>query len=195
LFVGKSNEDLMISKSFEGSKVSLRLLMFQAYFLTNVARIPGKSISKISQEYDKRFGHPTSEQKEMLQNAIFKIQKVNNYVEFFRSMNVQVTKSMKDILKISHDNSVAKGYHKVRFGKFSLSSKSWCRMLDYVEEDSSSTSKNLEKKEIMEPGWENVPSKTKRFTKINQPNTLPKEVKVKKNQKVDQNYYSVFVEN
>jgi hypothetical protein len=164
--------------------------MFQAYFLTKVARVPGKSISKISQEYDMRFGHPTSQQKEMLQNAIFKIQKVDDYKEFFESMNVQLTKSMKDILKISHDNSVAKGYHKVRFGKYSLSTKPWCRVLN-DEEDSSTSTTTSEKKEIGE--WETIPSKTKKFTKKTQSNTQRMEEKVlKKNEKVDQNHFSVL---
>lgn len=74
-----------LEKSFECSKVGLHLIMFHMHFL-RVSRTDGKkmlNLQEIADQYDKRFGKTAPKMQEELQGEIFKIQKTNNYEQFF----------------------------------------------------------------------------------------------------------------
>jgi hypothetical protein len=101
-------------KSFKAVNVSLRLLMFQIYFLTNVAnRKAGETLQTLAERYDKRFGLPTDQQQQQLQQAVFDLMKVNDYFGFFEKAQLPLPseQTLHEVLRQSVNSSIEKRYH------------------------------------------------------------------------------------
>jgi len=73
---------------FAASQTSLRLLMFQVYFLTSVGR-RGQNPASQLQNYNKSLGRPSEVQKRALQGACKNILRVTSWDEFFDRVLVQ----------------------------------------------------------------------------------------------------------
>ena len=103
-----------IEKTFDAQIVSLRLLMFQAYFLSNVSRPKGKSWREMLLHYNETFGTPSLQNKIALHQHCLDIMNVNNFFLFFKYIYVDVpnskflTKVLKDSIRFSYE----KGYHR-----------------------------------------------------------------------------------
>jgi hypothetical protein len=79
--------------SWECQAVGARLLMFHVFFLEKVTgrgQVDGPELLDIAYEYDQRYGKPTKEIQEAMQQAIFEIQEVSSYEEFFNYVGVPV---------------------------------------------------------------------------------------------------------
>jgi len=102
-----------LQRTFHGRIVSLRLLMFQAYFLCNVARPAGESLGASLARYNRQFGQPTEPQKEGLVRACRGILKVSSWSEFYGAMgfetpsNEELAGELCEAVRQSHDC----GYH------------------------------------------------------------------------------------
>eukprot|EP01080_Neovahlkampfia_damariscottae_P004544 gene4544-7928_t len=84
LFENSKDEEI-IKTSLKSTMVSRRFIMFNVYFLIQYGcGNSGRKLNEIAMEYDKRFGHPTLDEKEKLQKATFHIQKINNYEDYFK---------------------------------------------------------------------------------------------------------------
>jgi len=100
--------------SFDGSKTSLRLLMFQVYFLEKIGRPPNILPPSIVKEYDSRFGRPTSQMCVALQQHCKRILSTNNWPEFFKLVSIQQPSPqlLDGLLRDAIQNSRQKGYHR-----------------------------------------------------------------------------------
>jgi len=78
-----------LRRTFRGRVTSLRLIMFQAYFLNFVARPAGESLSAALARYNSQFGQPTVPQKEGLVQACHGILKVDSWSEFYSALELQ----------------------------------------------------------------------------------------------------------
>ncbi|KAL3909591.1 MAG: hypothetical protein SGILL_008029 [Bacillariaceae sp.] len=106
--------DYRLTETFQGTKTSLRLLMFQVYFMSEIGRPAGSNgPTDVLKTYDQRLGCPTTKQKEDLQLACKRILAVNNWPEFFMRCGVPLLPQGKlaEILFQAVRNSAAKGYH------------------------------------------------------------------------------------
>lgn len=128
LWISKANKDLGLvdpeydsekeqvraQKSFATAQVSLRLLMFHVYFLCNVAnRQPGQTLQTLADIYDSRYGLPTEEQQQALQDAVFDLQKVQDYNGFFEKVHLPLPSErvLHDLLRQCVNESYDKKYH------------------------------------------------------------------------------------
>lgn len=115
--LSKISDEELISKSFDATLVSLRLIMFHVHFLLNIARPNNASLDEIAKQYDQRYGRPTQKMQEELQNEIFKIQKVDNYSDFFKRVRVNPKLDVPKIIRKCIQNSIEKGYHPSSFAE------------------------------------------------------------------------------
>ena len=101
-----------INTTFKTSIVARRLMMFQAYFLTNISKPNGKTWKDLLSEYELTMGTPSSEQKLDLHRRCKKILQVDNFEDFFEFcyMNLIDKKELTAILKNAVANSEKKGY-------------------------------------------------------------------------------------
>lgn len=74
---------------FSASQTSLRLAMFQVYFLTTIGRPQGQNPAALLQTYNKSLGRPSESQKVALQKACQSILQVKTWDEFFDRVHVQ----------------------------------------------------------------------------------------------------------
>lgn len=86
---GSVDKNVRLQKTFQGRMTSLRLLMFQAYFLCNVARPSGESLSASLSRYNCQFGQATEPQSEGLMRACRGILKVRSWSEFYAAMGFE----------------------------------------------------------------------------------------------------------
>jgi hypothetical protein len=103
-----------LNETFPAVKTSLRLLMFQVHFLSDVGRPSNsKGPADVLAAYDRRLGCPTTKQKEDLQIACKRILCVNSWREFFERCRVPVPPQQKlaEMLFQAVKNSCEKGYH------------------------------------------------------------------------------------
>jgi len=108
-------DDRRLDRTFGVSITSLRLLMFQVYFISTIGRPSGTSGPfDVLHRYEKRLGKPTTAQKEDLLMNAKKILAVCTWNEFF--VRIGGTVPTKDrligILKYAITSSERKGYHK-----------------------------------------------------------------------------------
>lgn len=105
-----------LQKTFDGTKTSLRLLMFQVFFMSQIGRPSGsRGPEDVLNAYDRRLGRPTPVQKENLQEECKRILEVDNWGEFFTRCNVPLPPrdKLSEMLRQAIRNSFTKGYHHV----------------------------------------------------------------------------------
>ena len=100
-----------MSKTFDASLTSLRLLMFQVHFLTCFKGTGGPA--QTLKQYNQRLGRPTTAQKEDLQTACKEILAVRNWTSVFQRIQHPVPErdALGVMLQQAVVNSRHKGYH------------------------------------------------------------------------------------
>ncbi len=63
-------------KTFEASQVSMRLILFHAYFLNTIAKPKGRTVSLVRRVLDACYGRPSPRMKVLLQKRTKELQKV-----------------------------------------------------------------------------------------------------------------------
>jgi len=99
--------------TFEGRATSLRLLMFQAFFLRSVARPAGESLAASLTRYDRQFGQPTIPQKERLVRACREIVRADGWPEVYKGLGLQMPteQALAEELCMAIPKSRHFGYH------------------------------------------------------------------------------------
>lgn len=124
--------------TFQAAVVSLRLLMFNVWFLTNVAKVPrnhlGGSDCKVQSSlctlacYEESKGLPPGSQVEALQRAVHRICKVSSWQQCFEAVGVEQIPGAElcEWLRHSVLASLRKGYHRPhRFQRKEQKTGSW----------------------------------------------------------------------
>jgi len=109
------SDDRRLAETFIGARTSLRLLMFQVYFMSTIGRPSGTSGPfDVLARYEKRLGKPTTAQKEDLLKNAKEILAVNTWVQFFKRLGGPVPSCPRlvQILRQAVVNSANKGYHR-----------------------------------------------------------------------------------
>ena len=99
--------------TFEASRTSYRILMFQALFSRNARTDPNTSISTIRDELFDRHGAPPKGAATTMAAEVRNIRSVNSWLQFFKVMGIDNMPSDEDFcafLKSSIGESVKKGY-------------------------------------------------------------------------------------
>ena len=107
--------EFRLQRTFEASKTSYRILMFQALF-AKIARPTNTPVSTICDEIFDRHGAPPLGTAELLAKDIRRIQSIDSFPEFFNVMSVEYDPSSTEFpsfLKESMMLSVEKGYSKL----------------------------------------------------------------------------------
>ncbi|KAI8807042.1 hypothetical protein BJ742DRAFT_773537 [Cladochytrium replicatum] len=117
---------IRLTDTFEATSTSLRLLLFQVFFLTRILRPPTRpggppiSLSSVLTTLDKRLGQPPETLITATFNAIGKIQAVNDFRRFFGLLGAGYERTSRDdaceILRKAIRDSAAKGYHRASYG-------------------------------------------------------------------------------
>merc|ERR1712183_1095073 len=109
------SDDRRLTETFTGARTSLRLLMFQVYFMSTIGRPSGTSGPfDVLARYERRLGKPTTAQKEDLVKNAKEILAVNTWVQFFKRLGGPVPSCARvvQILRQAVVNSAKKGYHR-----------------------------------------------------------------------------------
>jgi len=103
-----------MDKTWDATKVSMRLLMFHVYFFTKIARPAGVGLDSVASNYDAFCGRPSSAMKEALQAKCKEILSANSWPDFFRAIGMPVPTPiyLTNWLKQAVQNSARKGYHR-----------------------------------------------------------------------------------
>ncbi|KAL8796866.1 MAG: hypothetical protein Q9195_000949 [Heterodermia aff. obscurata] len=107
--------EFRMQRTFEASKTSYRILMFQALF-AKIARPTNTPISTICDEIFDRHGAPPLGTAELLAKDIRQLQSIDSFPEFFKVMGVEYdpgSTEFPSFLKESITLSVKKGYSKL----------------------------------------------------------------------------------
>jgi hypothetical protein len=86
---GPVSDQDRLQLTFRGRITSLRLIMFQSYFLNFVARPCGESLSDALSRYNCQFGQPTEPQKDCLVQACRGILNVKSWSEFYGALGLE----------------------------------------------------------------------------------------------------------
>jgi ubiquitin-protein ligase len=119
----KVNDQVRIDKSFQATTVSMRLLMFQIFFLTRIGRPRDLSIKQIAANYDVFYGMPPRASKmKFLQHAkrLFQVEQITDVLYNIGARGKELTEArLARWLRDCVANSARKGYHtdKTGFGK------------------------------------------------------------------------------
>jgi hypothetical protein len=111
---GQGADPVRIQKSFEASIVSQRLAMFHAYFLEEIARPRGMSLSTVAERGDLLYGKASLHQKIKFRQGVQAIMDVRGYQNMLRQCGFRAVPSdeqLTDLLKQSVRNSLFKRYH------------------------------------------------------------------------------------
>eukprot|EP01113_Clastostelium_recurvatum_P019316 TRINITY_DN2277_c1_g1_i8.p1 TRINITY_DN2277_c1_g1~~TRINITY_DN2277_c1_g1_i8.p1 ORF type:complete len:1241 (-),score=385.36 TRINITY_DN2277_c1_g1_i8:37-3759(-) len=102
-----------LRKTFEATHVSNHLCMFHVYFLDNVARPPGVSLSKVKELLHSRYGKPTWAMKDRLMREVKAMLKVDTWAGFFQYVHMPVPsdRALERWLWFANKNSIRKRYH------------------------------------------------------------------------------------
>ena len=109
-----------LQRTFEASKVSYRLLMFQALFYRTARAASGKPISAIRDELFDAHGAPPQGAAEKMAAEIREIRTVNTWPAFFEVMGLEQKPNKEDFcafLKRTIEDSVKAGYSKMPVGQ------------------------------------------------------------------------------
>merc|ERR1712110_360463 len=83
-----TSDDVLVRESFQGRLTGLRLLMFQAFFIRNVATADGVGPKEALARYSLQFGLPTAGQKEALFHAAKKILAVASWPAYYSCLGL-----------------------------------------------------------------------------------------------------------
>lgn len=110
---GKGPDYDRLDKSFKAVKVSLRLLMFHIYFLTQIGRPKGVTLEEVAISYDRYYGRPSHQMRNSFQEQVKKILEVDSWLQFFKMIGMKCPSPsyLTDWLKRSVQDSKRKGYH------------------------------------------------------------------------------------
>jgi len=105
-----------LETTFEATKTSTRLLMFQIFFLRNLARPKEKTIADILEEYNHSYGFPPAGMSRKLQKACAKIYVTKDWANFYKRLGLAspTDEEMTSLLRNCILRSEEKGYHKTR---------------------------------------------------------------------------------
>ena len=104
----------LLSDWLGGTKTSMRVLMFQAYFLQHIGRPAGKQPMQILSHYNRSFGRPSPKAVEELRLACAEIVAVDSWQEFFQRLGLScpARSQVEHRLLTAVENSGRKGYHR-----------------------------------------------------------------------------------
>merc|ERR1740123_1957344 len=123
---GDLADESRLSRTFASRLISVRLLMFQAYFLRSVARPRGETLAGGLARYCRQFGLPTEPQKELLVGATRDILAVDSWPEVYRLVGLRTptTSGLAKQMREAMIQSAERGYHNAAalgpFGKFAV---------------------------------------------------------------------------
>jgi ubiquitin-protein ligase len=101
-----------INASFDSSRTMNGLLMFHVHFLQTIARPKGYTLRQIADDYDRKHGQPSVITQNELQDAVFYMQGIETFEEFFECVGVTGAMEVHDLLLHSIRRSLAYGYHR-----------------------------------------------------------------------------------
>jgi len=84
----RSMNNMRLAESWRATLVSNRLLMFHIFFLQNIGHPRFSTLENGKVYYDLMYGMPTTIMKEILQNAIRKIQRIKGWPEYFSYLGI-----------------------------------------------------------------------------------------------------------
>jgi len=97
------------------SLVSQRLVMFQVYFLTHVARPKEKSLEEVLSRYNYSYGRPNEAMKKKLHFATkYLVTKVNSWPAYFKFIGIPPPPNPTALVRVLNEaivNSAKRGYH------------------------------------------------------------------------------------
>ena len=113
---GAAVDEQRLRTTFRASRTSLRLVMFQVHFLTQVARPEGRSPAEVLESYKFSLGRPSDAVQGRLQGAAKAILAASYWPEFFARCQVPAPSpaALTRILEEAVGNSERKGYHRSR---------------------------------------------------------------------------------
>jgi ubiquitin-protein ligase len=114
LYSPKTKDSFLVSESFKGRLTGLRLLMFQKFFLCNVAAKSVERPEEALTRYDLQFGLPTSEQKEALFREAKEILAVSTWPAYYKRLGVPCPRDIHGqavLLRQGAEDSALCGYH------------------------------------------------------------------------------------
>ncbi|MNR52196.1 hypothetical protein D3C85_1719920 [compost metagenome] len=87
--------------------------MFHVQFLKHFSPRKNQTLAELAEKYDSYFGYATEEMKNMFQERLFIIQKVDNFTDFFKHCCVHVknNNAIDEILTDAWLSSKQYGYH------------------------------------------------------------------------------------
>jgi len=103
----------LLAAALEERLTSVRLLMFQSYFLRSLARPSGESLPQALARYNRQFGLPTAPQKEMLVQATKDVLAVRSWPQVFRRLGLAAPApdALAEELREAMKRSLELGYH------------------------------------------------------------------------------------
>jgi len=103
----------------KSTMISRRLVTFQVFFLKNICKPKNLTLTDLLNNYNKRWGRPTNQQKNMLVKAVNEIllknDNINSWLEYFEKLGIKKYKTNLEVcnaLKKAVINSKKKEYHR-----------------------------------------------------------------------------------
>jgi len=109
-----TNDDVLVRESFQARLTGLRLLMFQAFFLSTVAAPNSVGPKEALARYSHQFGLPTAGQKEALFHAAKEILAVSSWPAYYNRLGLSGPKDKHQqacLLRRAIEDSSICGYH------------------------------------------------------------------------------------
>jgi len=108
----KDDPSQRIEKTWDANLTSLRLVMFQVYFIKNLGHPEGKSHDDILLYYNRSFGQPNKIMIDQLLKTAKDILSINSFKEFFNFLGIEISnEKLYSLLKNAQVRSAKKGYN------------------------------------------------------------------------------------
>lgn len=108
-----ASDSVMLQEGFAGRLTSLRLIMFQSFFLSQVACPEGEGPEAALARYGRQFGLPTEAQKDSLFQAAREILAVSTWPQYYARLRLRCPSRQEQVerLRRSFRDSASCGYH------------------------------------------------------------------------------------
>lgn len=108
-----ASDSVMLQEGFAGRLTSLRLIMFQSFFLSQVACPEGEGPEAALARYGRQFGLPTEAQKDSLFQAAKEILAVSTWPQYYARLRLRCPSRQEQVerLRRSFRDSASCGYH------------------------------------------------------------------------------------